>query len=159
MKKVIVIALFLVLLSGCSTGEYHPAMDSEIYKTHEEKDVLLTNITNENILFFDLNAEGIGVHQNAVFLPPCLQASKVTYLEILQMLPYTEFVPLDGVFVDPNKVNGEPVLLIELMDKESNSLGLMATHSRIVGLEGKECLTVSRTEVVTIRPEWMWITE
>jgi hypothetical protein len=62
------------------------------------------------------------------------------------MLPYTEFVPSVDVLVDPNKVSGEPVLVIALLDIEGNRLGLMATHSPIIGLEGKECLVISRSE-------------
>jgi len=146
MKKLFVCTLFLVLLSGCSAIEYYPLMNYEICEVCEEKDAWLSNINNENILFFDLNAEGIGVLRNGVFLPPCIPASSITYLEILQMLPYTEFAPSDGIFVDPDKISGEPVLLIELLDIAGNHIGLMATHSRIIGLEGKECLVISRSE-------------
>jgi len=121
-------------------------MDYEIHQSCEEREALLDYIAKKNILLFDLSADGIGVHGNGVFLPSCIPASNVTCMAILQMLPYAEFVPLDGIFVDPNKVSGSPVLLIELRDIDGNQIGLIATHSRISGLEGKECLVISPTE-------------
>jgi len=125
---ILISILFLISLGGCTISEYHAAPD---YNTHE------------NIIFFDLNAEGIGVHNNGVFLPPCIPASNITCLEILQMLPYAEFVPSDNVFVNPGKVSGEPVLLIEMLDTAGSRVGLMATHSPIIGLEGAGCIAIS----------------
>ena len=64
------------------------------------------------------------------------------------MLPYNEFVPSDGIIVDSDKASGNPVLLIELLDMVGSRIGLMATHSRIISVEGKECLTITRTDLV-----------
>ena len=74
---------------------------------HTLKDVWLTNINNDNIIFFDLNAEGIGVLKNRVVLPPNIQATDITCLEIIQMLQYTEFASSDDIFVDTDKVIGD----------------------------------------------------
>ena len=129
--------IFLLVLTGCSN------LVDDVQAYHD--------IENKNILFFDMDAEGIGVHGNGVFLPSCILASSVACMEILQMLPYNEFVPSDGIFIDPDIVSGAPVLLISLLDIAGNNIGTMATHSRIIGLEGKECLVISRSESMVLR--------
>jgi len=72
-----------------------------------------------------------------------MPASNIVSLEILQILPYTNFVPSDDILIDPRKVAGEPVLVIEMLDIERNLVGVMATHSPIVGIR-----TLPRTSIL-----------
>jgi len=136
---------------GCSRGNtVENNVTHDAYRFYIEMDDWLAIIKNENLLLFDLSAEGIGVSGNVVVLPSCIPESSITCLNILQMLPYNEFIPSDGIIVDSDKVSENPVLLIELLDITGSRIGLMATHSRIIGLEGKECLTIARTDLVNL---------
>ena len=135
----------LCVLMGYDTVENNTTRNA--YGLYIEMDAWLETIKNENILLFDLYTEGIGVSGNGVVLPPCIPESNIAYMKILQMLPYNEFIPSDGIIVDSDKVSDSPVLLIELLDMMGSRIGLMATHSRIIGVEGKECLAITRTDL------------
>jgi len=128
MKTVILLAI-LLSLSACS---YVKA--NEIYACQN------------NTLFYDLNAEGIGVLGNWVDLPNNIQVSNVAMMRVLAMFTYGESEIPHYAIVDGVPSNGDSMILVELTDVQGKSLGLLVVYNPIVGLQTPECLVVSRSE-------------